>query len=57
MNHEAMIIIAEQIFNPGVIGLLAIFATPIILGGITAYVSHKETHKITMEIWKYWQNK
>lgn len=57
MNHEAMIIIAEQIFNPGVIGLLAIFATPIILGGITAYVSHKETNKITMETWKYWQNK
>lgn len=63
MNQDTINIAVQQIFSEsgvpllGVIGLLLIFATPIVFGGITAYISHKETHKVTMEVWKYWQDK
>mgnify|MGYP001389915770 FL=1 len=39
------------------IGLLCIFGTPIIFGGITAYISQKEQEKVTNETWEYWENK
>ncbi len=38
------------------IGLLAIFLTPIVAGGITAYICHKGQTKITNEVWEHWRN-
>ncbi len=57
MNQDTINIAVTQILDPGVIGLLCIFATPIIFGAITAYISQKEQKKVTDETWKYWEDK
>jgi len=36
----------------GELGLLAIFLTPMIFGGITMYYSHKAIHEETLNRWK-----
>jgi len=51
MNQDTINIAITQLSDPGVIGLLCIFATPIIFGAITAYYSHKTTDKVTREWW------
>ena len=37
------------------IGLLAIFLTPIVAGGITAYICLKAQGPITEQVWKEWR--
>tara|TARA_B100001057_G_C22539690_1_gene829062 strand:- start:52 stop:246 length:195 start_codon:yes stop_codon:yes gene_type:complete len=57
MNQDSINIAVAQLFDPALIGLLCIFATPIVFGAITAYISQKEQHKVTSEVWKYWEDK
>ncbi len=57
MNQDTINIAVTQLFDPGVIGLLCIFAAPIVFGGITAYISQKGQQKVTNETWEYWENK
>ena len=56
--NEDVIQIAYTQFSDwlGLLGLLAIFFTPIIAGGITAYISHKGQTKITNDVWEHWRN-
>jgi len=52
MNQDTINIAVTQLLDPAVIGLLCVFATPIVFGIITAYYSHKSTDKVTREWWK-----
>jgi len=52
MNQDTLQIALTQFSDPRVFGLLLVFLTPIIFGAITAWYSHKTTHKVTMKWWK-----
>lgn len=51
MNADTFLIAVGQFFDVGVLGLLAVFLTPMVFGAITWYYSHKYTDKVTREWW------
>jgi hypothetical protein len=40
----------------GMLGLLAVFLCPMVFGGITMYLSHKEIHEETLDRWSKQEN-
>lgn len=50
-----MEIVFRQLGDPVLFGILAIFLTPMIFGGITTYYAHKTTQKVTEEVWNEWE--
>lgn len=51
MNLDTYMIAMNQFFDIGVIGLLAVFLTPMVFGAITLYYSHKTIHSETLKRW------
>lgn len=51
MNTDTYLIAVSQFFDLGVLGLLAVFLTPMIFGGITWWYSYKSTEKVTRKWW------
>ena len=51
MNIDTYMIAINQFFDVGVIGLLAVFLTPMVFGAVTLYYSHKSIHKETLRRW------
>ena len=52
MNIDTYMIAIGQFFDLGTIGLLFVFLTPMIFGGITFWYSWKSTDEVTKEWWK-----
>ena len=53
--HPTMEILFRQLGDPGIFGLLAVFLTPMIFGGITTYYCMKTQEKITAQVWAEWR--
>jgi cytochrome bd-type quinol oxidase subunit 2 len=47
----------NALMDIGILGVLAVMLCPMIFGGITFHYSHKFTHPVTQETWKYWEDK
>lgn len=56
MNIDTYMIAIGQFFDLGTIGLLFVFLTPMIFGGITFWYSWKTTDEVTKKWWSKFKN-
>ena len=55
MNEATIAIAISQVFTLGNIGLLCVFLTPMVFGGITTYYCLKAQEKVTAQVWQEWR--